>query len=198
MKDDEQKIKIITLGESRVGKTKILFQYNNKSYNENCLSTIGIEYFLKRIKYKDKKLQVFIFDTSGQERFRSIVSNYYKKTNGVILVYDISSEDSFKKIDYWFKDVNEKLTNFENNFILFGNKNDLESERQVPTEEGQALADKYGIPFLEGSAKTGLNIDELFMTLISNIMDKQIIDETKSAAEVLSTVKFKKRKTKCC
>ena len=198
MKDDEQKIKIITLGESCVGKTKILFQYNNKSYNEKCLSTIGIEYFLKRIKYKDKKLQVFIFDTSGQERFRSIVSNYYKKTNGVILVYDISSEDSFKKIDYWFKDVNEKLTHFENNFILFGNKNDLESERQVPTEEGQALADKYGIPFLEGSAKTGLNIDELFMTLISNIMDKQIIDETKSAAEVLSTVKFKKRKTKCC
>lgn len=198
MKDDGEKIKIITIGESAVGKTKILLQYNKKSYNEEGLTTIGIDYFTKRIMYKGKKLKLLIFDTSGQERFRSIVSNFYQKSNGVILVYDISSKESFNKIDYWFNDVKDKLGDYQSHFILFGNKNDLQHKREVSTKEGKTLADKYRIPFLEGSAKTGINIDELFLTLITHIINKKN-DETNSVnSEVLSTVKFRKRKRKCC
>ena len=114
-----------------------------------------------------------MYDTSGQEKFKSIVSNYYNNTDGVILVYDISNERSFSKIQYWINEIKSNSNIDNSTFILFGNKNDLEEERKVSFEEGKEYAEQNRFQFLEGSAKTGNNIKELFTMLVKNIMKKR-------------------------
>lgn len=177
MGDCDRNLKIITLGESGAGKTKILIRYQNENFKETGLSTVGIECYYKKVNYKNKRVKLVIYDTSGQEKFRTIVSNYYKNTDGVILIFDISNKKTFTKIEYWLNEIKENSGNDNGTFILFGNKCDLDSEREVSYEEGKALADKIGISYLEGSAKTGKNIKELFIILVRQIMAKKGLDE---------------------
>ena len=136
MTDADYSLKIITLGESGVGKTKILVRYKDNIYEDS-------------------------------------VSNYYNNTDGVILVYDISNERSFSKIQYWINEIKSNSNIDNSTFILFGNKNDLEEERKVSFEEGKEYAEQNRFQFLEGSAKTGNNIKELFTMLVKNIMKKR-------------------------
>lgn len=209
MGDCDQNLKLITLGESGAGKTKLLIQYKDESFNESGLSTVGIECYYKKIRFKNKKVKLLMYDTSGQEKFRTIVANYYKNTDGVVLVFDVTRKSTFTKIEYWVHEINENAGNDNGTFILFGNKCDLDSEREVTYEEGKALADKYGISYLEGSAKTGKNVKELFIILVRQIMEKKnTLDEP---SEDRSNLSYKKsfgpkkeiykdlsNKEKCC
>ena len=118
-----------------------------------------------------------IYDTAGQERFNYLIKNYYKGTNGVLLVFDITNRDSFNKIDFWLKDLKENADNIDNLFIyLIGNKIDLEDKRQVSFEEAKEYASKKNMPYIEVSAKTGQNIKKLFDEMIKgsilNIINK--------------------------
>ena len=159
-------LKIITLGESGVGKTKILVIYKDNIYEDSNIATIGVECKYKIIKYEKKSIKLLMYDTAGQEKFKSIVSNYYNNTDGVILVYDISNERSFSKIQYLINEIKSNSNIDNSTFILFGNKNDLEEERKVSFEEGKEYAEQNRFQFLEGSAKTGNNIKELFTMLV--------------------------------
>lgn len=125
--------------------------------------------------------------------------NYYNNANGVILVYDISSERSFSKLQYWVKEI-KNYNNDNSIFILFGNKNDLEEERKISFEDGKEFADQNKMEFLEGSAKTGKNIKKLFDMLVRNIIKKEMNDELYSL-KTQSHILNKKRiddKGKCC
>ena len=152
-------LKIIILGSSKVGKTSIINRYFNHEFNESMLSTIGIDFKTKYFKFDDKKLKFNYIDTAGQEKFRAISINYMKGTNGVILVFDITSKDSFELIKGWIDDINE---NAEANIgkILIGNKSDMPDSRQVDVEEAVELANGLGCEYFECSAKTGENINE--------------------------------------
>ena len=165
--------KLILIGASGVGKTEILDKYLNDNFRENTQSTVGVELGTKTIQ-KDKDIIKFqIWDLAGQERYKSIASAYYRGTKGCLLVYDITNKSSFDKVDEFineFKIINNAT---DTEFILIGNKSDLEKERQVSKEEGVEKSNKYNIGFLETSASSGDGIKEAFDKLVNDIYKKQ-------------------------
>ena len=102
-----------------------------------------------------------VWDTAGQERFRTITASYYRGSNGIIVVYDVTDRDSFDHVSYWMKEI-ERLATPDVCKLLVGNKADLTEKRAVTTEEGQALANQFGVTFVETSAKENTNVEEIF------------------------------------
>ena len=173
-------IKLLTLGETEVGKTSIVLRYSDDKFHESKIATIGIDFKIKMIKKGNEKIKVSIYDTAGQERFKNIVKHYYKGANGVLLIFDITKRDTFEKLDYWLTDLQENSDNLDNLFIyLIGNKNDLEAERKVSTEEANKFAQEKNLSYIEVSAKTGFNIKKLFDETIKRTLEKIITFEKK-------------------
>jgi len=137
---------------------------------------LGIDFKLKTIEVEGKKLKMQIWDTAGQERFKTITQTYYKGAMGIILTYSVVEPDTFRNIENWMKQIQQQAS--ENVCkILVGNKCDIDN-RAVDIEEGRKLADKYGIPFFETSAKSGINVEETFMTIARDIKNKILLNET--------------------
>ena len=173
-------IKLLTLGETEVGKTSIVLRYSDDKFHDNKIATIGIDFKIKIIKKGNEKIKVSIYDTAGQERFKNIVKHYYKGANGVLLIYDITKRDTFEKLEFWLEDLKENSDNLNNLFIyLIGNKNDLEERREVDFEEANNFAKEKNIPYIEVSAKTGNNIKKLFDEMIKGTLTKIITFEKK-------------------
>jgi Ras-related protein Rab-2A len=165
--------KFIIIGDSSVGKSSLLLKFIEKRFKTDHDITIGVEFGVKTIELKDKSLiKLQIWDTAGQEHFKSIIRVYYRGAIGALLVYDISNRDTFDHVISWIKEV-KNYSNPNILFILVGNKIDL-INRQVSYEEGLAFADKYNMLFIETSAKTSHNIDNSFNTLAQHIYDNII------------------------
>ena len=191
-------IKIITLGNSAVGKSSFILKYTDNVFSLDYLSTLGVDYKHKKIKLKNgKDVRLRIFDTAGQERFKSVSASFVKKADGVILIYDIGEKDSFEAVDNWIKSIRE-IGKDKLPIILVGNKCDLsDDKRQVSLKEGQDKANEFNIPFYETSCKEGINIKEVFEKLIDDIIEKgnkNLMGEFK----ILNKGKKGKKKEKCC
>ena len=191
-------IKVITLGNSSVGKTSFLTKYIDNSFTLTYTTTLGIDFKQKKIKLKDgRDVRLRIFDTAGQERFKSVSASFIKKADGVILIYDIGEKDSFEAVDNWIKSIRE-IGKDKLPIILVGNKCDLsDDKRQVSLKEGQDKANEFNIPFYETSCKEGINIKEVFEKLIDDIIEKgnkNLMGEFK----ILNKGKKGKKKEKCC
>ena len=163
--------KYIIIGDSAVGKSNILLRYIHDKFNDEFQSTIGVEFGAKNLKIEDKIYRIQIWDTAGQENFRSITRAYYKNSACALVVYDISNRESFDNINTWIEDCKSQSpqTIF---MVLVGNKNDLEDKRAVTIEEGKELAEKNKMMFFETSAKTGTNVDEIFLRSAETIAKK--------------------------
>ena len=165
-------IKLLTLGDSLVGKTSIVLRYSDDKFHQNKISTIGVDFKVKMITKGNEKIKISIYDTAGQERFRNIVKHYYKGANGILLIYDISNRNTFEKLQFWLDDLKENA-DIDNLFIyLVGNKSDKVEEREVSSEEGNKFAKEKNLPFIEVSAKTGENINQLFDDMIKGTILK--------------------------
>ncbi|EAA33006.1 hypothetical protein GE21DRAFT_5842 [Neurospora crassa] len=167
-------IKLLLIGDSGVGKSCCLLRFSEDSFTPSFITTIGIDFKIRTIELDGKRVKLQIWDTAGQERFRTITTAYYRGAMGILLVYDVTDERSFNNIRTWFANVEQHATEGVNK-ILIGNKCDWEEKRAVSKEQGQALADELGIPFLEVSAKANINIEEAFFSLANDIK-KRIID----------------------
>ena len=173
-------IKLLTLGETEVGKTSIVLRYSDDKFHESKIATIGIDFKIKIIKRGNEKIKLSIYDTAGQERFRNIVKHYYKGANGVLLIFDITKRDTFEKLEFWLDDLKENSDNLDNLFIyLIGNKNDLLERRKVTFEEANKFAEEKNLRYIEVSAKTGNNIKKLFDEMIKGTMTKILAFEKK-------------------
>ena len=161
-------LKYIIIGESGVGKSNILLQYIQGKFNTEYQTTIGVEFGAKNVKIKDKFYRIQVWDTAGQECYKSITRAYYKNSVCALVVYDISRKETFENTSTWIEDCKTHSPKTVN-IILIGNKSDLESQRQVTYEEGQELANNNGIKFYEASAKTGQNIEEIFSDSVNEI-----------------------------
>jgi small GTP-binding protein len=170
-------LKILTIGESAVGKTCILLRFTDNKFLKTHLTTIGIDYKSKTIKVKDFSVKLKIWDTAGQERFRNITQQYYKGADGILLVYDVTERNSFEKVREWMRNIQQNTSRDKIGIILVGNKCDLE-ERQVTTEEGESLAKEFGVLFFETSAYKDININECFESLVGEIISKKEVDST--------------------
>ena len=159
----------MTLGNSEVGKTCYILKYTENFFQELYLTTVGIDFKIKTETINNKQYKLFLYDTTGQEKYKSIALNIIRNAQGIILMYDITNKKSFESIPEWIKSIRDsKGENFP--MILLGNKLDKEDIRVISEKEGKELADEYGIKFFETSNKTGVNIQESGMALVNEIL----------------------------
>ncbi len=159
--EDVLKYKMIFIGDQSTGKSCILNRFANNQFDEHYQATIGLDFQSKNILIKDQDVRLLLYDTAGQEKFRSLIPMYIRESHIVLFVYDITRKESFDSIPKWFSDVLDIKSN-EAVFVLIGNKIDLENERKVTFEEGKKFADEKNIIFGEVSAKTGDGFEKLF------------------------------------
>ena len=198
-------IKILTLGDTQVGKSSIVLRYTEDKFDDNQFSTIGIDYKTKYMKMDDSSVKVLIWDTAGQEKFRNIAKQYYKGANGVLLIYDICSRKTFERVEFWLKELKENNRIDELFICLVGNKNDLEDKREISIEEGEKYANDNNILFLEVSAKSGKGIIDLFKKVIKGALDKVYTKIEKDEGEdkvrlssFLEKIDVKEKQRRCC
>ncbi|CAI9759777.1 unnamed protein product [Fraxinus pennsylvanica] len=166
--------KILLIGDSGVGKSSLLLSFisNCQHFPQNLSPTIGVDFKIKLLTTGGKRLKLTIWDTAGQERFGTLMSSYYRGTHGIILVYDVTRRETFTNLlKVWAKELELYSTNPDCVKILVGNKVDRDSERAVTVEEGMALAQKHNCLFLECSARTRENVQQLFKELTMKILD---------------------------
>ena len=197
--------KILTIGDGGVGKTSILRRYVENKFLKHHLSTIGIDYLSKTIKIKEQEIKLKIWDTAGQERYRNITSHIYKDADGIILVFDVTSEDSYNQITDWMDQIKNNVSQDDISLILIGNKCDIQ-ERIVEKDREEQMAEKLEINYFETSALTGQGISEAFEGLAKLILKKKNPKENTSrnisiATEKVEDIVNKKKKEKkkgCC
>ena len=191
-------IKIITLGDSHVGKSSLILQYIENKFSNLYISTIGFDLKHKQITLKDgKKAKLTLYDTAGQERFRSLARNYIRKANGILLIYDISDKSTFININKWMENIEDEIDT-KLPIILVGNKSDLNDKRKVTTEEGENKAKEYGFPFFETSCKTGDNVNNVFIELAELVYEKFGKKPSKNSNKKIKKGSSKNKKKSCC
>ncbi|BES95372.1 unnamed protein product [Nesidiocoris tenuis] len=164
--------KVLVLGDSNVGKTCIVHRYCDETYYDTYISTIGIDFKQKIISVDGTPIKMQIWDTAGQERFRTLTTAYYRGAMGILLMYDVTSLESFNNLTYWLKNIEENASPYVVK-VLAGNKCDAAAKRVVDTEMGQKIAENYDIPFYEVSCKQDINIETIFLTLARLIRDQR-------------------------
>ncbi|KAG2484783.1 hypothetical protein HYH03_016436 [Edaphochlamys debaryana] len=165
-------IKLLLVGDSGVGKSCLLLRFTDDMFTSSFITTIGIDFKIKKVDVEGKLVKLQIWDTAGQERFRTITSAYYRGAQGIILVYDISDEASFNNVRNWMRNIEQHASDNVNK-ILVGNKLDLgDDKRVVSTARGQALADEFGFRFFETSAKDNVNVEEAFHAVARDVLHR--------------------------
>ena len=208
MEEDENYeilIKLVILGDVSVGKSNFLYRFVDGEFNPIHVATVGFDFKSRvwEIPNLKKKVKFQIWDTAGQEKYMSINKNLFQRVQGIILMYDITREETFNNLSKWMEHIKENANGIP--LILIGNKSDLNNERKVNEEDGKAFAKNNKIIFLEASAKIGTNVEESFMKLSELIIENQnYIDnkEKNNKTEYViskdSTLRIKDKKKKCC
>lgn len=168
-------MKLLLVGDSGVGKSCLLLRFVEDKFNPSFITTIGIDFKIRTIESKGKKVKLQVWDTAGQERFRTITTAYYRGAMGIVLIYDVTDARTFENVENWFQTVTQHA-NDDAQIFLVGNKSDDEENRQVSRQQGEQLAQKLNIPFLEASAKTNENVESIFYELAGIIQDKHVDD----------------------
>lgn len=175
--------KYIIIGDTGVGKSCLLLQFTDKRFRNDHDLTIGVEFGARMVSLGDKEIKLQIWDTAGQESFRSITRSYYRGAAGALLVYDITRRDTFTHLGNWLEEARQN-GNPAMTIMLIGNKTDLQHRRMVSTEEGQRFARDHGLLFLEASAKTATNVEEAFVSTADAIYAKVQAGECDLSAEI--------------
>ncbi|KAJ8437892.1 hypothetical protein Cgig2_003911 [Carnegiea gigantea] len=176
--------KIVLIGDSGVGKSNILSRFTRNEFCLESKSTIGVEFATRTLQVEGKTVKAQIWDTAGQERYRAITSAYYRGAVGALLVYDITKRQTFDNVQRWLRELRDHA---DSNIVIMmaGNKSDLKHLRAVSEEDGQALAEKEGLAFLETSALEAFNIEKAFQTILAEIY--HVISKKALAAQEASS-----------
>ncbi|KAK2385670.1 Ras-related protein RABA6b [Trifolium repens] len=162
--------KAVLIGDSGVGKSNMLSRFAKDEFRLDSKPTIGVEFAYRNIRVKDKLIKAQIWDTAGQERFRAITSSYYRGALGALLVYDITRRSSYESVGRWLVELRE-FGGEDMVVILVGNKCDLGESREVEEEEGKEFAETEGLCFMETSALKNLNVEQVFLQMITKILE---------------------------
>merc|ERR1712070_387623 len=192
--------KLLLIGDSGVGKSCLLLRFADDTYTESYISTIGVDFKIRTIELDGKTVKLQIWDTAGQERFRTITSSYYRGAHGIIVVYDVTDQESFNNVKVWLQEI-DRYANENVNKLLVGNKSDLTSKKVVDTETAKAFADELGIPFLETSAKSAANVEQSFMTMAAEIKKRMASQPVMSKQQTVKPGEgraVQAQKSNCC
>lgn len=188
--DQEILLKVVVVGDSGVGKSNLLSRYVHNYFNEEITSTLGVDLLSKRLLIKNKSVTVQFWDTAGQERMRALANAYYRNANGIIVVYDITSKESFKNMSYWIREVKNN-TEEKVKIVIIGNKTDLIGKRQVSVEEARKFADGKGFYYMEVSAK--MNYENKVNECVE-ILTNEIVEGLSEEKLVVAQENFDMRK----
>ena len=196
--------KIIVIGDSGVGKSCLTTKATKNIFNTAYNSTIGFEFFSFNIKINDKTMKLQIWDTCGQELYKSLITNFYRNSSLAIMVYAINKQETFDNIDIWLKDL-RMYSNPDAKVFLIGNKVDLENQREVNRADGEKYANMNQLNyFCETSAKTGFNAQKIFIEagkiLYEEYLNYKGVDDKKDNNYEINWGKSNEnvKKSKCC
>lgn len=196
--------KYIIIGDTGVGKSCLLLQFTDKRFQPVHDLTIGVEFGARLITIDNNQIKLQIWDTAGQESFRSITRSYYRDAAGALLVYDITRRESFNHLGRWLEEARQN-GNPNMTIMLIGNKSDLEHRRAVSTKEGEVFAQENGLVFLETSAKSAANVETAFIRTAENIYSKikdGVYDPSREGngvkLGVMATAPKSQKKSGCC
>ena len=193
----DDKCQLLIIGNSIVGKTSVLTKYTLKTYNENYLATVGLDFFTKDETIDNKLIRVKIWDTAGQERYKAITKCFFQRAQGIMIVYDVTNKKSFDDLKFWVESINlqSKLTEDIENMpiILIGNKIDIPN-RVISKDTALNYAKEHNFDYYETSAKTGEGVDTAIKDLVKKVMS--FIDK-KNTRDNLKLNQGDK-KSKCC
>ena len=195
--DLEKTITLILIGDSNVGKTCFFTRFNKNEFKDSFLSTIGMDKYIKFYKYKDEECKIIIWDTAGQDRYKSLPKKYYQNADGIFLLFDVSNKESFNDVSVWMNEINnstkfeegENKDNNDNKIIVYliGNKID-KLNRCVSKEEAEEKASFYGIKYFETSCKLNMNVSEISARMINDCIIK--FEERKEEKEEIKLDSF--------
>ena len=173
-------IKFAIIGDQAVGKSSILMQFVEQRFSLTMMGTAGVDCKKKTIDYNNTKIDLHFYDSAGHDRFRHLITQYLQKCKGVILVYDVTDYNSFRNVNSWIDSIKENTDN-KIEYIILGNKIDL-NNKKVSKEDAKELETKFGVNVFEVSAKSGENVEEAIMKLVSKIIEKNsdILDNKNS------------------
>jgi Ras-related protein Rab-2A len=163
--------KYIIIGDSGVGKSCLLLQFTDKRFEMTHDLTIGVEFGARTVSVNGTAVKLQIWDTAGQESFRSITRSYYRGACGALLVFDMTRRETFEHVTSWLRDAKEN-SNMDMTILLIGNKNDLVEQREVSSDEARALAKENDLEYIETSAKTAHNVDDAFLDTAKVVISK--------------------------
>ena len=167
-------LKLLVLGDSKIGKTSILERYVNKTFKDNYLVTIVMDIRIKRLQINNNNLNIHITDTAGQERFRSISKMQYNRTHGILIGFALNDRKTFESITYWVEQIyTNRGNNSEIGLVLFGNKCDDKENIEVTDEEINDIKTKYKLQYFSTSAKENIDVQNLFEYLIKETLAKK-------------------------
>lgn len=190
-----KRITCILLGDSHAGKSSFLMRYFKNKFSDAFMTTIGMDKEVKLIKINNQLYHFNLWDTAGEERYRSLPTNYFQRANGIFLLFDINNKTSFENIEKWVDDIIDKSKDNKNLIIyLIGNKIDL--ERKVLKEDAIQLASKLNIKYFESSNKLNLNIYEIVSHMIMECCSSAQSDNETKGAKIF--IGEEKKKRKCC
>ncbi|XP_029456471.1 LOW QUALITY PROTEIN: ras-related protein Rab-37 [Rhinatrema bivittatum] len=190
--------KVMMLGDSGVGKTSFLIQFKDGAFlSGTFIATVGIDFRNKIVTIDGVKVKLQIWDTAGQERFRSVTHAYYRDAQALLLLYDITSKTSFDNIRAWLTEIHEYAQK-DVVIMLLGNKADVNNERVIRAEDGETLAREYGVPFMETSAKTGMNVELAFLAIAKELKHRAVLQPDEPKFQIHEYIESQKKRTTCC
>ena len=174
---------LLIIGDSSVGKTSLISRYANGTFKEEYLATVGLDYYTKNEIIDNKTIQIKLWDTAGQERFKSLTQNYFRNAEGVLLVYDVTSTESFDNLKYWISSIKDNMKQQDMNIplIIIGNKIDMEDSREIIKENAEKFAGENNYKYFETSAKTGVGVDDAIRELVNQVLKQTGSDEQKQS-----------------
>ena len=190
-------LKLLIVGGSGVGKTNFLNMFLNNKFNQNYFSSTGIDLQNKIMNIKNKKVRIQIWDTAGQEKYKSITKNLFLKVMGALVLYDITNEESFTKLKEWVELIKEECGRHIK-ILIIGNKSDLESQRAIDKEDAMKYANEEKVQYIECSSKTGENVEKAIIMLSEKILESTEISMDSSLMLDSTLLSSKINKRKCC
>ena len=195
--DYDDLYKLVLVGDSSVGKSKLLMRFTKDEFKQDSKATIGIEFAHKDVRIEGKRIRAQVWDTGGQERYRSISTVYYRSAVGALLIFDVTSRKSFQNLGRWLLDLRNSLGDTVK-VLVVGNKADLMADRIVSQVELGAFAQANALRFIETSAKDGTHVEEAFLSIILEVFKTRGAHPDGSISDTVSLKSAVVPKTRPC